>query len=216
MSRSRVRGLARLALFGGVLAVVGILFAGSRYDIILGGVPSYDHYLQTVVPSAFEVIPGERMVAGGQTVGEITSANVTRTGHAHIVMGLDDSVWPIPADTVLTLRMGGTIKYTDRFVNVAKGHSQSAFAENAIVPAHQFIVPVEYGQLFDIFNASTRAGLTSMFANGGPTFEQAAQPFRRALPLAPPLLGQAVAVFRDPRLQPAGAIDVGVIDRADL
>jgi ABC-type transporter Mla subunit MlaD len=106
-------------------------------------------------------------------------------------------VWPVPADSVLTLRMGGTIKYTDRFINVAKGHGGTYFADNGNVPAKQFIVPVEYDQLFNIFNAPTRGGLKRLFANGGPTFEQAAGPFHRALPLAPPVLTQATAVFND-------------------
>ena len=197
MSTDRARGLARLAVLGGVIAVVGILFSNSRYDIIFGGVGSYPHYLQTVVPSAFEVIPGERMVAGGLTVGEITSANVTKSGQAHVVMGIDSSEWPIPSDSVLTLRMGGTIKYSDRFINIDKGHAQGDFADNAYVPANQFVIPVEYSQLFDIFNKQTRAGMQSLFANGGPTFEQAAGPFHRALPLAPGVLSQAVAVFKD-------------------
>jgi ABC-type transporter Mla subunit MlaD len=197
MSPKRARGLVRLALGVAAFAAIAILFTNSRYDIIFGGVGSYPHYLQTVVPSAFEVIPGERMVAGGETVGEITHANVTGSGQAHVVMGLDDSVWPVPRDSVLTLRMGGTIKFTDRFIDVAKGHARTDFPDHATVPANQFVVPVEYSSLFDIFNKQTRAGMQSLFANGGPTAERAAQPFRRALPLAPPVLDQATAVFTD-------------------
>jgi phospholipid/cholesterol/gamma-HCH transport system substrate-binding protein len=197
MSASRARGLARLGLTVGVFAVIAVLFMGSKYGVIFGGIPSYPHYLQTVVPSAFEVIPGERMVAGGETVGEITKANVTKSGQAHIVMGLDNSVWPVPADTILTLRMGGTIKYTDRFINITKGRSGTVFQNNAVVPARQFIVPVEYGQLFDVFNKPTRAAMKSFFSNGGQTFSQAAQPFHSALNVAAPVLNQGAAVFRD-------------------
>jgi ABC-type transporter Mla subunit MlaD len=93
--------------------------------------------------------------------------------------------------------MGGTIKYTDRFINLTTGRSASAFANNATVPARQFIVPVEYGQLFDIFNKATRAGVQNLFAQGGPTLQQAAKPFHAALPLAPPVLDQGAAVFKD-------------------
>jgi ABC-type transporter Mla subunit MlaD len=112
-------------------------------------------------------------------------------------MGVNDMVWPIPTDSTFTLRMGGTIKYTDRFVSIAKGHAQTYLADNAYLPARQFQVPVEYASLFNIFNASTRASLRSMLANGGPTFKAAAQPFHAALPLAPPVLTNAAAVFHD-------------------
>jgi phospholipid/cholesterol/gamma-HCH transport system substrate-binding protein len=197
MSARRARGLARLAIGSTVLAVVVVLFVDSRYGIIFGHTGSYPHYLQTTVPSAFEAIPGERVVAGGVTVGEITQADVTSRGKAHLVMGIDDTEWPIPTDSTLTLRMGGTIKYTDRFISIAKGRSGTYFADDASVPAGQFIVPVEFEQLFNIFNAKTRQNMQSFFANAGPTLESAAHPFQRALPLAGSVLNQAAAVFND-------------------
>jgi ABC-type transporter Mla subunit MlaD len=178
-----------------VLAVV--LFANSRYGVLFGELPSYPHYIQTVVPSAFEAIPGERMVAAGETVGEITRANVTRRGQAHIVMGIDNAEWPIPSDSVLTLRMGGTIKFTDRFISIAKGHASTSFTDHAYVPARQFIVPVEYDSLFNIFDARTRSDLESFLRNAGPTFSQAAPSLRKALGVAAPALDQAAAVLGD-------------------
>jgi phospholipid/cholesterol/gamma-HCH transport system substrate-binding protein len=197
MSPENARGLARFALLAAVLAILGILFINSKYGIIFGHTQGWSHSIQTVVPQAFEVIPGERMVEGGETVGEITKAQVTKDGRAHIVMGLNDSGWPIQTDSLMTLRMGGTIKYSDRFIEIAKGHAGDYFLNDATVPAKQFITPVEYESLFNIFNTRTRAGMRSLFANGGPTLEQAAKPFHTALPLAPPVLGQATAVFND-------------------
>jgi phospholipid/cholesterol/gamma-HCH transport system substrate-binding protein len=112
-------------------------------------------------------------------------------------MGFDDSDWPIPTDSVLTLRMGGTIKFTDRFIDVAKGNASTYFNDNAVLPAKQFVVPEEYDQLFNVFNKPTRAALQTFMSNGGDTFERAAQPFRRALNVAAPTLDQATAVFKD-------------------
>lgn len=186
-----------MALLGVAAVVVLILFVNSRYGIIVGHVSGYPHHLETVVPQAFEVIPGERMVAGGQTVGKITKAEVTKDGRAHIVMGLDDTVWPVPSDSVLTLRMGGTIKRTDRFVTIARGNATNSFGEHGLVPAEQFVVPVEYNELFNVFDPKTRVGLQSVFANGGPTFRLAARPLHQALEVAPPVLGHAAAVFHD-------------------
>ena len=192
-----VRKLVGAAIWAVIAGVVVLLFINSKYAIIFGHTGSYPHYLQTTVPSAFEVIPGERMVAGGNSVGEITSANVTKTGQAHIVMGLDNSVWPIPSTSVLTLRMGGTIKYTDRFIEITKGTGGAVFPDNASVPANQFIVPVEYNQLFNVFNKQTRSAMQGFFSNGGQTFQKAAAPFHKALGVAPPVLNNAAAVFND-------------------
>src|ERR1700730_13419985 len=137
------RRLVTAAFATVAVAVLAILFIQSRYGILFGQTPTYPHSIQTTVPSAFEVIPGERMVAGGTTVGEITKAEVTKNGQAHVVMGIDGSHWPLPNDSVLTLRMGGTIKYTDRFVDVHRGNAGNYFDDNGIVPAKPFVVPVE-------------------------------------------------------------------------
>jgi len=197
MPIERRRKLTKYSIITVLVVIFGVLFMNSSYGILFGVTQSYPHYIQTVVPSAYEVIPGERMVAAGETVGEITAANVTRTGQAHIVMGIDNNEWPIPADSVLTLRQGGTIKYTDRFINIAKGNTRTYFADNAYVPAKQFIVPVEYDQLFNVFNKPTRVAMESFFKNGGDTFTEAVKPLHAALNVASPALQQASAVFKD-------------------
>lgn len=199
MSPRRARTFARTGIALVFAAVVVILVANSGNSelIIFGSTPSYPHQIQVTAPSAFEVIPGERMVEGGVGVGTVLSANVTQHARAHIVMGLSDAAWPLPTDSTLTLRMGGTVKFTDRFIDVTKGHATAHFADNASVPARQFVTPVEYDSLFNIFDSHTRASLKAFFDNGGPTLKAAQASFRRALDAAPPVLGQAAAVFRD-------------------
>jgi phospholipid/cholesterol/gamma-HCH transport system substrate-binding protein len=122
---------------------------------------------------------------------------VTRQGKAHIVMDIDNSVWPLPTDSTLTLRMGGTIKYTDRFIAIARGHGKQVFGNGGYVPANQFIVPVEYDQLFNTFTGPVRAGMDSFLDNGGEALKAAAPALGRALGDSAPALGQTAAVFRD-------------------
>jgi ABC-type transporter Mla subunit MlaD len=155
------------------------------------------HRLQFIVPEATGTIPGERVVLAGETVGSIASTNVTHTGEAHLVLGLENQAWPLPRDTTFILRMGGTIKYTDRYIQIIKGRDRAALAADAIVPARQFIPPVEYDQLFNTFDATTRASLKSFLDNGGATFRAAAQPLRAALGDSAPAVGEANAVVRD-------------------
>jgi ABC-type transporter Mla subunit MlaD len=160
-----------------------------------GGPPS--HQLQVVIPDATGIIPGERVVAAGQTAGSIATANVTRGGEAQIVINIDSAAWPVPRDSTLELRMGGTIKYTDRYVELQRGHGSAVFADHASVPAVQFIPPVEYDSVFDIFNPATRSGMKSFLDNAGPSLRAAALPLRHALGDADPALTQVVAVVRD-------------------
>lgn len=199
MRPERARGFARLAIALAIAAVLGVVIANSNDSelIIFGSTPSYPHQLQITAPSAFEVIPGERVVQGGVGIGTVLSANVTQHGRAHIVMGLSDQAWPVPTNSTFTLRMGGTVKFTDRFINISKGTAQSDFADSASVPATHFIVPVEYDQIFNIFNSQTRTAVKTFFDDGGPDLTAAQRSFRNALEAAPPALDQADAVFRD-------------------
>jgi ABC-type transporter Mla subunit MlaD len=193
------RKSARRALTAGVVLLLIVLVASSGNSelVIFGGGPSYDHTLQLTVPSAFEVIKGERVTEGGVDAGSIVSTNVTPQAQAHIVLGIQDSAWPVPTDSVLTLRMGGTIKFTDRFIEIAKGHANSTFDDGGQIPAAHFVDPVEYDALFNIFNKQTRTGLKQFFDNSGPTLQNAAAPLNQALGVSAPALGQASAIFGD-------------------
>jgi ABC-type transporter Mla subunit MlaD len=180
-------------------AVVGLFFVirGDKYGIVFGHPSEFDHYLQTTVPSAFEALPGERVTVAGIDAGQLTQANVTKDGRAHLVLGIDNRVWPLPTDTQFQLRESGTIKYTDRFVAIYRGHGSQDFADNASIPASQFEVPVEYGQFFNIFNKQTRQSITDLFDAAGPTLKNAIGPFQRTLPVAAGPLDQGAAIFND-------------------
>jgi phospholipid/cholesterol/gamma-HCH transport system substrate-binding protein len=187
-----------------VIVVVGVIVfldntqTGLSVRLALGlSTGPSGHWVQTVVPEATGVIQGERVTAAGETAGYVVSADVTKHGRAHIVMDIDNSVWPLPKDTTLTLRMGGTIKYTDRFIAVTRGRSRQDFSDGSYVPASQFVVPVEYDQLFNAFDPSTRAGLRSFLDNGGQALQNAAPSLNKALGDSAPALGQAAAVFSD-------------------
>jgi ABC-type transporter Mla subunit MlaD len=188
--RRNLRIDRRLAGFALLAAVTAVILA-------VTGRGGTGHWLQVTVPDATGVIPGERIVEAGLTVGSIQSADVTRNGEAHIVMAIGSSYWPLPRDTTLTLRIGGTIKYSDRYIEIARGHDTAVFPDGDTVPSSRLIAPVEYDTIFNIFDKPTRAGLKSTLDNGGPLFSQAAPAFRRALPVAAPALAQADAVIRD-------------------
>src|ERR1700729_1233836 len=108
---SAARRLAPLALVGALIVIGVILFLDNtqtglsiRLALGLKTGPS-GHWIQTVVPEANGVIQGERVTAAGQTAGYVVSANVTKQGQAHIVMNVDNAIWPVPSDSTLTLRM---------------------------------------------------------------------------------------------------------------
>ena len=197
MEVTRAKGALRLAIFAAVVVGLFFIIRDSKYGIVFGHPGSYDHHLQTTVPSAFEAMPGERITVGGIDAGQVTKAYVTRNGQAHLVLGISNRYWPMPSDTKFELRMSGTIKYTDRFVEIHRGHAREIFTNNETIPVSQFQVPVEYGQFFNIFDKNTRASMTRLFDEAGPTLENAVGPFQNTLPVAAGPLNQGAAIFKD-------------------
>ena len=197
MSAQRGRGLARLAIAAAVVVGLFFLLRDSKYGIVFGHPGSFDHSLQTTVPNAMEALPGERVLINGTDAGELTSANVTKTGQAHLVLGIANRYWPLATDTRFEMRESGTIKYSDRYVEIFKGRSAQNFANNGSIPANQFEVPVEYDQFFNIFNATTRQSLSHLFDEAGQTFANAVQAFQSTLPVAAGPLNQGAAIFGD-------------------
>jgi ABC-type transporter Mla subunit MlaD len=185
----------------GVVIVAGVLIwnSGDSELIIFGKSPPYQHYLQVTAPSAFESIPGERVTEGGIGVGTIVKTNVTKNAQAHLVLGIENDAWPVPKGSVFELRMGGTIKFTDRFISITKPASDSRgmYVDDESIPDSDFIVPVEYDTLFNVFNKPTRSSLHLLLDDLGPTVLRAAPPFRAALDVASPAVDQAVAVVQD-------------------
>jgi ABC-type transporter Mla subunit MlaD len=192
-----VRGVVRPVIL--VALVVGLFFVmrDSKYGIIFGHPAQFSHYLQTTVPSAFEATPGERVTMHGLDAGQVTQTSVTKTGQAHLVLGISSEDWPLPANTRFELRASGTVKYTDRFVAIYKGTSSQDFADHGQIPASQFQVPVEYDQFFDVFNAKTRQSMTDLFDEAGPTLSNAETAFQKTLPVAAGPLDQGAAIFAD-------------------
>lgn len=155
------------------------------------------HRVTVVTDRAEGIIPGLHVRAGGVRVGTVESATVTAEHRARLVLGLDDSVWPLPADSELELRFGGTIKYTDRYIELRRGDARGTVPEGGLLPASSFSAPAEYNSFFNTFDRSTRANLTATLDNGGPALRAAAKPFSAALRDAPPALAEIQQTFEE-------------------
>jgi ABC-type transporter Mla subunit MlaD len=180
----RRRSLAVGLLAGAALALYMALSSG-------GG-----HRAVVVVPRADDVIAGLRVRAAGRPVGTIEQAKVTPDHQARLVLRLDDSVWPLPADSRLQLRFGGTIKYTDRYLELRRGRSATMLSEGGQMPAASFQRPVEFDQFFGTFDRPTRASLQALLDRGGPAFADARHALPAALDAAPPAYREVAEAFR--------------------
>jgi ABC-type transporter Mla subunit MlaD len=174
----------------GALVVLAVLAFGR------GG--GDDHHLEVLARHAGGIRKGYEVRAAGRPVGKVTEASVTRDRRARIVIRVDDKVWPLPRDTRLAVRMGGTIKFSDRYLDVRVGDARhGVFAEGDRVPTAQYDIPVEFDDVFRTFDAKTRTDLKSTIDHSGPVLNAAAPSLRRVTSVSPPAVQQARDLLDD-------------------
>lgn len=185
-----LRRLAPLAVVASaVLAVLLVLSGGSAQQ---------GHRVSVIVREATNVAPGQYVREAGSPVGEVVSLDPVDDGaRARLVLEIEDAAWPLPADSELLLRWGGTANFSNRYIALTRGRSRRSWQDDAVLPARSFDVPVEFDGLLRTFDARMRTDLKGMLDVAGPAFLTAKPHLRRALREAPPALRQARHVLAD-------------------
>ncbi len=178
------------------MAAVAALVAGA-VALVWALAGKDEHHLTLEVANAPGVVPGLAVRAAGQRIGTIESAEVTPQRRARLRLSIDDAAWPLPADSRLQLRVGGAIKYTDRYLDVRRGRARKVWAEDGRVPASAFVAPTDIDQVLFTFDGDTRDGLRALLRNGGAAFGAAKGDLRAALDRSPPAIAQAREVVDD-------------------
>jgi ABC-type transporter Mla subunit MlaD len=177
------------------LALVAVLGLGILIVLISGG--ETQHRVTVVVPEAVGVLPGYQVRAAGRPVGTIEEASVTKDYKAKVVLALDDSVWPLPTDSTMTLRLGGTIKLSDRYIELRRGTGRESVGEDGAFPAKRFVTPVEFDDLVRTFDRRTRVDLKASADAAGAASKDAGPDLRRAVGTAPPAFDEVRGMLND-------------------
>jgi phospholipid/cholesterol/gamma-HCH transport system substrate-binding protein len=190
MSNRGVRRAAVVALIAGVVALAIVIGSG-------GG--SGGHELAVVIPSATDVVPGQEVKDAGVNIGQVTGIKAVENGHAaRVTLSINDSSWPIPRGTKMSLHWGGTVSFVNRYILLTPGPARNLpMSTNGVFPGASFSTPVEFDSLLRTFTGRVRANLKTFLGNAGVALKDAAPNLRRAIDAAPPALTQATDVLTD-------------------
>lgn len=185
----------RIAAVAATAALVAIAVA----ILVASGGSRPTHALSVVVDEATNVVAGQYVRAGGTKVGEITRLEPVDGGRAaRIDMRIDDDAWPLPTGSRMTLRWGGTVNYSNRYVDLVRGPAGGApMATDGRLPAASFTTPVEFDGLLRAFDAPLRRDVRGLLQTGGRTLRVTKPALRRALDESPRAVQQAALVLRD-------------------
>ena len=199
----------RLALGALIAGAAGVLF------LVLGGSDS-GHRVSAVAPSAANLLPGQEINAAGHKVGSVTSVEPVDGGRsARINMRIDDEdYWPLPRDSKLEARFGGTVSFSSRYLLLTRGKDRGHLIdEGGELLRANVKVPVEVDEFISIFNRSARRDFKRFIENGAPVFESGGPDLNRALGKSTPVVEGASGVFAGPDEEPEAARDARRLDR---
>lgn len=165
--------------------------------IVISGARDGGHELAATMASSHFLIKGSDVRLAGRNVGEVTSVVATRAGRAKVRFRIDGDAWPVPRGTTVQVRMGSTVAYSGRWIDLAYPKRPadesmpdgSAFASRDIKPA------VEFDELFSAFDGVTRTNLSSTVDQSGQALGEARRPLSRSLDVAPAALAAVNGVL---------------------
>lgn len=148
-----------IALIVGVMATINLTY----------GAPwAAQHTLTAAVSDADAMAVGSDVRIAGRLVGQVTS--VTASGdHTNISLHVDSSDWPLPSDTIASVRLATLLG--QKYIQLTPGHSSSMLQDNGTIGLKSTQPVVDFDQILDTFDQSTRQQLTTLLT----TVSQAVQ-----------------------------------------
>ena len=152
-----MRLAAVCALVAGVVALL----------VVVAGGGSRPRVLRAAFDGAVNVVPGQQVRMAGVNVGSVRSIHEA-DGHAVVELRIDDRrVWPLHQGTIARLRYGTTVSYAARYVELFPGpRSAPALGRGGVLSSADTITPVEFDQLYNIYDRRARRDLRGLIANG--------------------------------------------------
>lgn len=147
-------------------------------------------------PSAINVVAGAEVRVGGVKVGAVRDIEL-RDGRADVELGIDDDgAWPLRRGTTAAIRLGGTVSYANRYIELVPGPADApALADGDRLAVRDASSPVEFDEVFQVFDPPTRTGLGRLIDTGEATFASREQELRSALRSAGPALSEVRGTF---------------------
>lgn len=149
---------------------------------------------------AVSLAPGLDVRISGIDAGKLTSVDYDReTGQAVIGIGIDDErVWPLHRGSQVLLRWGTTVGNGTRYVTIVPGPKSAPEIPNGgIIGSSQTVSPVEFDDVFNVFDTRTRGDFVSFFKNGSATLKGRERQLGSSIGRTPPALEATGGVLRE-------------------
>jgi phospholipid/cholesterol/gamma-HCH transport system substrate-binding protein len=181
-----------------LLAGSAIVLAIAAILVVVVSAGSHPRIVRAAFQGAINVVPGQEVRLAGVKVGHVESVHEA-DGQAVVALAIDDAhAWPLRQGTIARLRYGTTVSYAARYVELFPGpRNAPALASGAVLSSADTVTPVEFDQIFNIYDAEARRNLRGLIANGAAALEGRAGDLAGALRQSPAAFDQLAGMMRE-------------------
>jgi virulence factor Mce-like protein len=184
------------------LVVVVAVFLAYNANSGLPFVPT--RKLHVLVSNGANLVKGNEVRSGGVRIGVVDDMTPVAMPNgkvgAKLTLKLDRKVGPVPVDSRVVIRPRSALGL--KYVELDTGRSRRTFADGATMPARQARIPVELDELFNMFDAPTRAAVQGDLEGFGDALAGRGADLNETIQVAPELfahLDSVMANLDDPR-----------------
>lgn len=176
-----------------VVTVILLTSGGSSYHVRL------------VFSDASGLVHGDQVMIGPSTVGSVDSINLTRTGAAAIVVGLDSDASPLYQGTVARIEENGLAGIASHYITLQPAtDSHPTIPDGGTIPEQYTHAEVSLDELFDTLDPLTRDGIRNLIRGEATSIKDRAKAANRTLEYLAPALASTSEVTKElDRYEPA-------------
>lgn len=146
------------------LVIIAVVTVMAMINVNFAAPWARTHTVTAQVQDADGIAVSSDVRVAGRLVGQVTA--VTAAGdHADVTFHVDDSEWPLPADSRASVRLATLLG--QKYIQIDPGTSRSRLADNATISLDRTRSVVDFDQVLDTFDQPTRTALTRVIATGG-------------------------------------------------
>ena len=179
--------IAIAALVAAVALLALAMFGGS------GG-----YRVTAVFESAGQLVNGNQVRVGGQTIGTIDEIELNDAAQAVVTMELEDEFAPLHEGTQATIRATSLSGIANRYISLQPGRNDAEEIEDGgQIDADETSAPVDLDVLFNALDDETREGLRNLIRGSGTQYDGRGADANESLRYLAPFLSSTTDLTRE-------------------
>jgi phospholipid/cholesterol/gamma-HCH transport system substrate-binding protein len=191
-----------------VIAAAALLAAVALIALAMfGGSDSYR--VKATFENAGQLVPGNEVRVGGQTVGTIEDVELDDRAQAVVTLEVEDEdLAPLHEGTTATIRVTSLSGIANRYISLQPGaNSEDEIEDGGTIGADDTNAPVDLDVLFNTLDSETRKGLMNFIRGSGTQYDGRGEEAGESIEYLAPFLSSTS------RLTEELALDQRVLER---